>query len=111
MELYIPKIIVKDSRFRRLAGLLLALGLIGAVFYSAPLVELFTMVLRRKGSSHGLLVPLLCLYFIWWKRSKLMDIESKYEIVSGLVPVAGGLLLFLLTRAHDQLIETFPVPD
>ena len=97
-----PRRVIQDSRLKRLAGLLLVLGLVGIAFYSTPLLDLFKMVLRREGSSHGVFVPLLSLCFIWRKRSKLRYTEAKYEIVPGLVLVAGGLLLFSLVRAYDQ---------
>jgi len=92
--------LLQDSRFNRIAGLLVSLGLVGIVFYSDTLFELAKMVLNRKDSSHGVFVPLLSLYFMWRKRFNLREIEIKCEIVSGLVAVAGGLLLFSLARAH-----------
>ena len=58
MDIHFPRGQIKYSQLKRLAGLLLALGLVSAAFYSAPLVELFKMVLMREGSSHGLFVPL-----------------------------------------------------
>jgi len=85
----------------RVAGLLLSLGMVGIVFYSATLLGLVSAVLRREGSSHGVFVPLLSLYFLWRKTSNLREIELKYEIVPGLLLVAGGLLLFSLAKAHS----------
>jgi len=92
----------------RVAGLSLCLGIVGIVFYYSTLFELLTRVLRREGSSHGVFVPLLSLYFLWRKRSHLREIEPNYEIIPGLVLAAGGLLLFLLVRAHDYFFwESF----
>lgn len=91
---------MRDSGPIRIAGLLLALGLVGIVFYSSTLLELISAVLRREESSHGVFVPLLSLYFVWRKRSHLRGIKPKYEIVPGLGVVAGGLLLFLLAKPH-----------
>ncbi len=91
----------QNSSLMRVSGLLLSLGLIGAAFYSASLVELFRMVLMREESSHGVFVPFLSLYFVWRKRSNLRELEPKYEILPGFVVIAGGSLLFSLARAHD----------
>ena len=91
---------MRDSTIMKIAGLLLTLGLVGIVFYASTLSELFSAVLRREDSSHGLFVPLLSLFFVWSKRSKLREIEPKYEIVLGLGVVAGGLLLFLLAKGY-----------
>ena len=92
--------LLRESPSIRIAGLLLALGLVGIVFYSATLMELLSAVLRREESSHGVFVPLLSLYFVWRKRNRLKEIEPSYEIIRGLGLVAGGLLLFSLARAH-----------
>jgi exosortase len=59
------------------------------------------MILGRKGSSHGVFVPLLCLYFVWRKKPALGEIEAKYEIVPGIMVVTGGFLLFSLARLHN----------
>jgi exosortase len=93
--------ILQNSRLLRVSGLLLSLTLLGAAFYSSPLIELFSMVLRREESSHGLFVPLLSLYFVWHKRSALSEIGTKYEFVRGSMVVTGGFLLFSLARIHD----------
>lgn len=102
MDMYLPGGLIQDSRFKRLAGLLLVLGLCGVAFYSAPLVELFRLVLRREGSSHGVFVPLLSLCFVWWKRSSLKDIQPKAGILAGLGVLGGGLLLAFVAKAHGQ---------
>lgn len=91
---------VQYPKLKRLTGLLLIFGLVSATFYSTPLVELFRMVIGREDSSHGVFVPLLSLYFVWRKRSKLGEIEPKYEIVPGFMVVAGGLLLLSLTKGQ-----------
>jgi exosortase len=89
-----------DSWYARLAGWFLCLGVIGAFVYADTLAELFTTVLRREESSHGLFVPLLSLYFVWRKRSNLRKIEPRGEIFPGLGSVAGGLVLFSLVNPH-----------
>ncbi|MBW1717639.1 MAG: archaeosortase/exosortase family protein, partial [Deltaproteobacteria bacterium] len=99
---------MRNSGPIRIAGLLLALGLVGIVFYSATLIELLSAVLRREDSSHGVFVPLLSLFFLWRKRTRLREIEPSYDIIPGLGVFAGGLLLFLLVRVHDYLfLECF----
>jgi exosortase len=93
--------LLRDSRFLRFAVLLLALGLVGIVFYSSTLSELLSAVLRREESSHGLFVPLLSLLFVWRKRNRLREIEPRDEIIPGVGVLAVGLLLFSLARAYN----------
>ena len=72
-----------DSRLSRIAGLGICLALVGIILYSSIVPELFSSVLRREGSSHGVFVPLLSLYFLWRKRAELKwrtyELERKLE--------------------------------
>lgn len=91
---------MQNSTFNRAAGLCISIGLVGVAFYSNTLIELFRMVLEREGSSHGVFVPLLSLYFMWQKRFTLREIEPTQEIALGLLTALGGFLLFSLARAQ-----------
>ncbi|MBW2058983.1 MAG: exosortase/archaeosortase family protein [Deltaproteobacteria bacterium] len=91
----------EESLFFRLGGLLFCIGLVGAVLYSATLSELSGTLLSREGSSHGLFVPLLSVYFAWQKRSRLRETEEGYGLGRGLMVVAGGLILFLFAWRAD----------
>lgn len=93
--------LLRESRPIRIAGLFLSLGLVAVILYSNTLPELFSEVLRREGSSHGLFVPLLSLCFVWRRRNRLREIEPSYDIIPGLGVLADGLLLFSLAKAHD----------
>ena len=90
--------LLRESLSIRVLGLALSLLVLMGVFYSTTLLQLLTAVVRREDSSHGLFVPLLSLYFVWDKRLKLREIQPNYEAAIGLGVVAGGLLLFWLTR-------------
>jgi exosortase len=59
-------------------------------------------VLHREGSSHGVFVPFLSLYFLWLKREKLKKIEPTYNyfgisfVLIGLFPPVAGIGTFHL---------------
>jgi exosortase len=92
----------REPRFVRLTAFLASVVVVGATIYPDTLLEMATQVLRREDSSHGLFVPLLSLYFIWWKRSSLRDIKPKTENLAGLAVLVGGLSLSFVAKAHEQ---------
>jgi len=74
--------------------------LIATLIYRPILVELFTKVIHREESSHGLFIPLLSLYFIWLKRSRLKEIEMRFS-PEGLILIAIGFLLFFYKKGGE----------
>lgn len=75
------------------------IGLIAAAFLFAYNNAISLMVwtwLNRDDYSHGFLVPLISLYFVWSERQKLKQIPVQPNIV-------GGIFLFLLSAAMISL--------
>ncbi|MBI5180229.1 MAG: exosortase W [Nitrospirae bacterium] len=73
---------------------LLAIVLLAA-YYNAISLMVKTW-LNRDDYSHGFLVPLISLYFVWAEREKLKQIPVQPNIV-------GGIFLFLLSAAMISL--------
>ncbi len=55
-------------------------------------MEVFSAVIHREGSSHGVFVPFLSLYFIWLLRDKLKKIEPQFSYF-GIIFILIGLFL------------------
>ena len=65
--------------------------ILAALFiYQSAIIEVFTAVMHREGSSHGVFVPFLSLYFLWLKRDKLKKIEPQYNYL-GIIFLLIGL--------------------
>ncbi|WP_233189392.1 exosortase/archaeosortase family protein [Geothermobacter hydrogeniphilus] len=73
--------------------------LLAAVFYPVY-PELFSAWIHQADSSHGLLVPLVSLYFVWTCRERLRQAEASSS-PSGLVLLSASLIVYLLALVGD----------
>jgi exosortase len=81
---------MKSTRIR-LIILTLVIIAAGVTLYGSSLSKLTYAVLHREGSSHGVFVPFLSLFFLWIKRDVLIKTEMKYELW-GIPLMIAGLL-------------------
>jgi exosortase D (VPLPA-CTERM-specific) len=72
-----------------------ALALLGFTFRSS-LDEMVTTWINVEEYGHGFFIPLICVYFIWMRRSELKFVERFKDSVPGLLIFIVGLLLFVL---------------
>ena len=79
----------------RLLLLFILLILAGIFVYGTALKDLFAAVMDRQGSSHGVFVPFLSVFFIWMKRDTLREKEPMYDVF-GLPLIVIGLIAPLL---------------
>ncbi len=78
---------------------------IGIFVYGSALSILFSVVLHRQGSSHGIFVPFLSGYILWLKRDKIKKISPQMNWQSGAaVIVVGSVLLFLSKHSEYSLV-------
>jgi EpsI family protein len=71
--------------------------LVGAfVFASGSVMPVMVKTWSRPDYSHGFLVPLISLYFIWLKRKELKEIPIVPNFTGGItILISGGLILIL----------------
>lgn len=74
---------------------------IAILVYMPILRELLEKVIHREGSSHGLFVPFLSLYFIWIKRLKLKEIEIRFNTL-GIIPISTSIFLYFLEIGGEK---------
>ena len=69
----------KKSKYYRLSIIFILATLAGLFIYQSAIIKVISAVLHREGSSHGIFVPFLSLYFLWLLRDKLKEIEPQYN--------------------------------
>jgi exosortase len=74
------------TKYRLLIFFVLSL-LTAGIFFREAIAQVFSVVIHRDGSSHGIFVPFLSLYFLWYKFDTLRPIELKTD------PRGVGLML------------------
>ena len=84
-----------DRHWLPLSAALLASGLLGILYYPT-LLDLGRQWYSDGNYSHGFLIPLVCGYLIWARRHQLRGVAPRSSI-GGLIAVAGGLGLFVLS--------------
>ena len=69
--------------------------LAGLIFYSDAIARIFTVVTNRQGSSHGVFIPFLAVYFLWlrWDTIKAVKPATGYP---GILLMAIGLICPIL---------------
>jgi len=82
---------MKETTIRLSIVIILTL-LAGLFLYQAAVIEVFSAVIHREGSSHGVFVPFLSLYFIWLKRDMIRDIEPQFDYLGVVLIVIGGMV-------------------
>ncbi len=85
-----------NNRNRLLLFLLILAGLSLTIFSSA-LQTLFSAVIHRDGSSHGIFVPFLAGYILWLRLDKIKKLPVQTNWLSGTVFLLLGTLLFVLS--------------
>ena len=66
------------AKYRFLIFLVLSL-LSAVIFFREAIAQVFSVVIHREGSSHGVFVPFLALYFLYLKSNILNQIELKTD--------------------------------
>lgn len=75
-------------------------------FYREPLAFVVHAVVHRRGSSHGIFVPVLSVYFIWLKLDKIKGVRISSSLwPAGCMFTAG--LLFLIIGGNGNLAIPF----
>jgi len=83
-----------NTSLPRLAMFLLVLGAAGLLLYGSALTELFSAVIHRQGSSHGLFVPFLTLFFLWTKRRVISETALRTDYLGLPLIFVGASVLF-----------------
>jgi exosortase len=78
------------NKYYRLSILIIIAVLSGLLIYKTAIIQVISAVIHRQGSSHGIFIPFLSLYFLWLKRDDLKKIEPKYNYF-GIIFVLIGL--------------------
>jgi len=86
---------MKNKYYRLFIFIILTI-LAGLFIYRSAIMEVFSAVIHREGSSHGVFVPFLSLYFLWLLRDKLKEIEPQYNYFGIIFLLAG--LFFPITK-------------
>ena len=79
----------------------IALALVSVVFFREPIVAIFNAVINREGSSHGLFVPFLSVFFIWTRRDGIKSITPRYDLL-GIPLMAAAVALAFLAVGNYQ---------
>ena len=95
---------MKD-KYYRLSIFIIFTILSGLLIYKTAIIQVISTVIHREGSSHGVFVPFLSLYFLWLKRDDLKKIKTKYNY-SGIIFILIGLILpvFKIGTFHLQFL-------
>ncbi|MFC1505209.1 exosortase/archaeosortase family protein, partial [Thermodesulfobacteriota bacterium] len=78
-----------NQTYLRLAIFIGLSSFFGIVFYREAITEIFLIVINREGSSHGLFVPFLSLYFLWVNFDILNKLEPKTDRLGVLIIIIG----------------------
>jgi len=86
----------------RLSIVIILTLLSGLFLYQTAIIKVFSAVIHREGSSHGVFVPFLSLYFLWLKRDIIRDIEPQFDYL-GIVLIVLGTIVPLFHMGNFQL--------
>lgn len=89
---------------RRLLVLFLILFGVGIAVYSSALQALFTAVLHREGSSHGVFVPFISGYLLWVKFDKIKELKPQTNLFPGIVMLLVGMIFLFLAKSSDYFL-------
>ena len=92
----------KKSKYYRLSIIFILTTLAGLLIYKIAIIKVISAVLHREGSSHGVFVPFIALYFIWLKRDVISKIELRFDY-PGIVPIVIGSIVPLFNIGNFQL--------
>lgn len=88
------------TRQNRFFIFLLILAALGWSLYGDAFSRISEAVLHREGSSHGIFVPFIAVYFLWLKLDKLKLIKNRTALFPGLGMLAIGFFLYLLGKTY-----------
>ena len=93
-----------EKRYRVLIFIVLSL-LSAVIFFREAIAQVFSVVIHREGSSHGVFVPFLALYFLYLNLDTLKKIDLKTD-PRGVVLMIAGLFfpVFNVGDFHIQFI-------
>ena len=80
------------SKYYRLSIFFAVVIITGLLLYRTAIVQVISAVLHRQGSSHGVFVPFISLYFLWFKLDDLKKIECHYNYY-GIILLLPGIIL------------------
>ena len=86
----------------RLSILFIITILAGLFLYQTAIIKVISAVMHREGSSHGVFVPFLTLYFIWLKRDIIRDIEPQFDYL-GIILIVLGTIPPLFNMGNCQI--------
>lgn len=90
------------SKYYRLSIVIILTLLSGLFLYQTAIIKVFSAVIHREGSSHGVFVPFLTLYFIWLKRDIIRDIEPQFDYL-GIIFIVLGTIVPLFNIGNFQI--------
>jgi len=79
------------NKYYRLSIIFILAILAGLFIYQTAIIKVISAVIHREGSSHGVFVPFLSLYFIWLKRDIIRDIEPQFDYLGIILIVLGTI--------------------
>ncbi len=100
---------ISNSIFAKDRGILLLFILIltgvGSTLYSSAFLSLFSAVIHREGSSHGIFVPFLSGYLLWFKFDTIKSLKKKNNWKgAGCFFIIAGILFFLSIHTSYYLV-------
>lgn len=90
------------NRHYRLSIICILTLLAGLTLYRTTILDVFSAVMNREGSSHGVFVPFLAGYFIWLKSDILRAVKTRFD-PKGLILVLIGVILPLFFKDIFQI--------
>ena len=90
------------NMYYRLFLFIISIILAAIFIYQTAIINVISAVLHRQGSSHGVFVPFLSLYFLWLKRDDLKKIEPQYNYF-GIILIVLGAFVPILNIGNFQL--------
>ena len=86
----------------RLAIVIILAILAGLIIYQLAIIKVISAVIHREGSSHGVFIPFITLYFIYLKRDVIRKIEPEFYY-PGIILIVLGALVPLFNIGNFQL--------
>jgi exosortase len=80
------------NKYYRLSIFIILAILAGMFIYKAAIIQVISAVIHREGSSHGIFVPFVSLYFIWLKRDIIRDIKPQFDYLGVTLIIIGGIV-------------------
>lgn len=77
-----------------LVTVMVALGL---SIYGEVLWELISRVLHREDASHGICVPFITAYLVWFRYDEVKEATPKFALLPSMAMLMAGFILFSLT--------------